>query len=494
MRILVTGGTGVVGRSTVTALVQRGHVVNLLSRRARRDAEQWPQGVHPFVGNVADTGTIAPAIDGCEVVLHLTAIVDESGANTFERINVEGTRNVLRAAERAGAKRFIYVSSLGADTGRSPYHQSKRKAEALVRTFNGEWIVVRAGNVFGPGDEQISLLLRMMRTLPTLPVIGDGEQRFQPIWHEDLAELLSRVVERDDLHGKELEVAGGELTSQNDLINRLSKITGRDVPRIAVPELIASVGMRLASAVGVGLALNDSQLRMLSEGNQIAAGRENALFTQFRMTPTPLDEALRRLADGQQEQLPDDGGVGPLRRKRVWVDVSGSRMTPEELMTRVRRRFGDLTASFLNMRAEPGAATTIEEDSTLTLSVPLRGHVQVRVAEVEPRVFTLVTLAGHPLSGAVRFLSEARGHDLRFEIQVFDRAANVIDLVLMRTLGERMQDASWREMAENVAKESGGAVIAIRQETETLDEEQADRIEEWLRDLVMERKREEAGI
>ena len=493
MRILVTGGTGVVGRSTVTALVQRGHVVNLLSRRARRDAEQWPQGVHPFVGNVADAGTITPAIDGCDVVLHLTAIVDESGTNTFERINVEGTRNVLHAAERAGAKRFIYLSSLGADTGRSPYHQSKRKGEAIVRTFNGEWIVVRAGNVFGPGDEQISLLLRMMRTLPTLPVIGDGNQRFQPIWHEDLAELLSRVVERDDLHGKELDVAGGELTSQNDLINRLSKITGRDVPRIAVPELIASVGMRLASAVGVGIALNDSQLRMLSEGNQIAAGRENALFTQFRMTPTPLDEALQRLADSQQEQLPDDG-VGPLRRKRVWVDVAGSPLTAEELMTRVRRRFGDLMASFLDMRAEPGAATAVEEDATLTLSVPLRGHVQVRVAEVEPRVFTLVTLAGHPLAGAIRFLSEARGHDLRFEIQVFDRAANVIDLVLMRTLGERMQDASWREMVENVAKESGGTVIAIRQETETLDEEQADRIEEWLRDLVMERRREEAGI
>lgn len=470
--------------------------MNLLSRRARRDAEQWSQGagVHPFVGNVADPGTIVPAVEGCDVVLHLTAIVDESGHNTFERINVEGTRNVLRAAERAGVKRFVYASSLGADTGQSPYHKSKRKAEAIVRTFNGEWIVVRPGNVFGPGDEQISLLLRMIRTLPTLPVIGDGDQKFQPIWHEDLGELLSRVVERDDLHGRELDVAGGELTSQNDLIDRLSKITGRAVPRIAVPELIANVGMRLASAVGIGIAFNESQIRMLSEGNQIAPGRENALFTQFNMTPTPLDAALTRLAEDQQEQLPDDDGVGPLRRKRFWVDVAGSPLTADELMLRVRQRFGDLMASFIDARAEPGAAATIEEDATLTLSLPLRGHIQVRVAEVEPRVFTLVTLAGHPLSGAVRFLSEARGQHLRFEIQVFDRAANVIDLVLMRTLGERMQDASWREMVENVAKDSGGTVISVRQETEALDEDQADRIEEWLRDLVMERKREEAGI
>jgi NADH dehydrogenase len=494
MRILVTGGTGVVGRSTVTALIQRGHVVHLLSRRARRDAEQWSQGVHPFPGNVADVASISPAMEGCEAVLHLTAIVDESGNSTFERINVEGTRNVVREAERAGAKRFVFVSSLGADHGQSAYHRSKRKAEAIVRTFNGEWVVVRPGNVFGPGDEQISLLLRMIRTLPTLPVIGDGDQQFQPIWHEDLAELLARAVERDDLHGRELDAAGGELTSQNDLITRLSKITGREPPRIPIPEMVASIGMRLASAVGIGAAFNESQLRMLTEGNQIAPGRENALFTQFQMTPTPLDEALRRLAEDQQEQLPDDDGVGPLRRKRFWVDIAGARLTPEELLLRVRARFGDLMASFIDSRAEPGSAATIEEDATLTLSLPLRGHMQVRVADLEPRAFTLVTLAGHPLAGAVRFLSEARGQNLRFEIQVYDRAANVIDLVLMRTLGERLQDASWREMVENVARDSGGTVASVRQESETLDEDQADRIEEWLRDLVMERKREEAGI
>jgi uncharacterized protein YbjT (DUF2867 family) len=493
MRILVTGGTGVVGRSTVTALVQRGHVVNLLSRHARRDAEQWAQGVHPFPGSVTAAAAIAPAAVGCEVVLHLAGIVDESGAETYERVNVEGTRNVVREAERARIRRFIFVSSLGADRGNSSYHQSKRKAEAIVRTFNGEWLVIRPGNVFGPGDEQISLLLRMIRTLPTLPVIGDGNQRFQPIWHEDLAELLSRAVERDDLHGRELDVAGGELTSQNDLIDRLSRITGRTLPRIPVPEMLTSLGLRLASAVGVGVAFNESQLRMLTEGNDIPAGRENALFTEFRLTPLPLDEALRRLATDQEEQLPDEG-VGPLRRKRFSADITGSPLTPEQLMDRVRTRFIELMASFIDARAEPGAAARIEEGATLTLSLPLRGHMQVRVAESEPRVFTLVTLDGHPLSGAVRFLAERRGSQLRFEIQVFDRAASVVDLILMRTLGERLQDASWREMVENVVKDSGGVATAIRQESETQDDDQAERIEEWLRDLVMERKREAAGI
>ena len=493
MRVLVTGGTGVVGASTVTALVQRGHVVNLLSRHATRDVQRWPHGVTAITGNVANAATLHGAANECEAVLHLTGIVDESGNDTFARVNVGGTENVLREAERAGVKRFVYVSSLGADAGASAYHQSKRKAEELVRGFTGEWIIMRPGNVFGPGDEQISQLLRMVRSMPAVPVVGGGDQAFQPIWHQDLAEALAASVERGDLDGGIFELAGGERTSQNDLIERLSRITGREVARLPIPEVIASVGLKLAGAIGFDPKFSDSQLAMLMEGNELPPGRENALVSTFGITPTPLNDALQSLCDAQEEQLPGDG-VGPLRRKRYWTDISGSPLTPEALMTRVHERFAELLADFIDARPEPGASTTIEEGATLTLSMPLRGNFQVRVAESEPRVFTLVTVEGHPLAGAVRFLSEARGDRLRFEIQVFDRAASIVDLVVMRALGERLQDASWREMIRKVAAESGGTGSDVQHETEALDEPQAELIEEWLRDLVLERKREEAGI
>lgn len=494
MHILVTGGTGVVGRSTVTALLQRGHVIRLLSRHAGRDARRWPHGVNPVAGNVADAAGVDGAAEGCDVALHLTAIVDEHGTQTFERVNVEGTRNVVREAERAGVKKLVYVSSLGADRGQSPYHASKRRAEAIVRQFSGAWIIARLGNVYGPGDEQISMLLRMMRSLPVLPVVGGGGQRIQPVWHEDLAEALARMVDRDDLAGRELDIAGPEITTQNDLAQRLSRITGRSVPEVPIPRLVAEWSAKLAAAVGLDAPLGDSELRMLSEGNEIAQGRENALTAVLGVTPTTLDEGLRALADATDELLPD-AGVGPLRRKRVWVEIAGSSRGPEQLMSYLREHFGELMASFIDTHPEPGAVDQIGEDATLTLSLPLRGHMQVRVAEVEPRVVTLVTLEGHPLAGAVRFLSETRGDALRFEIQVFDRAATVLDFLMMRTVGERLQDASWREMAGRVVRASGGTAPKGPQfETENLDDEQAELIEEWLRELVMERKRDEAGV
>jgi uncharacterized protein YbjT (DUF2867 family) len=482
MQILVTGGTGVVGRSTITALLQRGHVVHLLSRHAERDVAQWAQGVHPVVANVANAASLEGAADGCDAVVHLTAIVSERGRETFQSVNVDGTRNVVREAERAGVRTFVHVSSLGADTGESAYHRSKRLGEAIVRQFAGEWIIVRPGNVYGPGDEQLSMLLRMVRTLPALPMIGGGDQRIQPIWHEDVAEALAVAVERGDLRGRVLEIAGEDLTSQSDLVHRMARLVGRNVPQVEVPGILAKLGTRVAAALGVETPLSESQVSMVREGNAISSTSENALFNVLGITPTPLDRGLEMLTQVQDEQLPD---------KRFWVEITGAAMGPEQLMHHLRAHFGELMASFI----ETNGPAMLDEDAALTLTLPLRGQMQVRVAEVEPRVLTLVTLAGHPLSGAVRFLSEARGDDLRFEIQVFDRAATMLDFLVMRTVGERVQDDSWREMAENVVRAAGGAAPAgVRLETETLDADQAEHIEEWLRELANARRRDEAGV
>ena len=136
-------------------------------------------------------------------------------------------------------------------------------------------------------------------------------------------------------------------------------------------------------------------------------------------------------------------------------------------------------------------ASVIEEGATLTLSLPLRGNIQVRVAESEPRVLTLVTVEGHPLAGAVRFLSETRGDELRFEIQVYERAANMFDLIAMRTIGDILQNSNWEQLVTSVIDASGGESFqGVQYESETLDDDQAKRIEEWLEDLIAGRKRE----
>lgn len=499
MRVLVTGGTGVVGAAAVTALLARGHEVRLLARHAKDDARQWPEGVEAWDGSVAEADQLRGAADGCEAVLHCAGIVTESPPDvTFERVNVEGTRHIVAEAARAGVPHFVYVSSLGSDIGESPYHRSKLAAEEITRTFAGSWVILRPGNVYGPGDEVVSLMLTMVRTLPAVPVVGGGDQAFEPVWVEDLAPALAQACEQPELAGRVLELAGSERTSQVDLYDRLSRLTGRSPARLPLPSRLASFGAKLAGLVGIDLPVNESQLQMLDEENVVRHPDGNALVTVFGVTPTPLEEGLRRLADAQPEQLPEDG-VGSLARKRFWADIRGSRFTAEALLDHVRHNFQQLTPWHLDVDAEPDTPSVPEEGMTLTMQLPMRGHIQVRVEEMTARRMTFVTLAGHPLAGAIRFGTEvvrepttsATGQSVRFTIDVWDRAANIIDWVAMATLGGRIQDATWLDTVQKVIEASGGeAPAGVQHETRKLEGAELDRETDRIAELVLERKRE----
>ncbi|HEU4631089.1 MAG TPA: NAD(P)H-binding protein [Gemmatimonadaceae bacterium] len=494
MRILVTGGTGTVGEAVVTELVRRGHEVRLLSRHATDDAMGWPERVTGIDGDVGDPASVSGAADGCAAVLHLAAVERESPPEaTFQRVNVDGTRHVLAEAERAGARRFVYVSSLGAERGTTDYHASKRAAEALVRASGLNWTICRVGSVYGPGDPVISLLLIWVRTLPAVPVIDDGDQPFQPVAAEDLACGLATCVERHDLVTRVLELAGTDRTSMNDVVERIGRVIGRDAVRVPIPHMLASLGIKAVRHLGVGLPVDEGQITMLREGSLIERPEDNALVTVLGVTPTPLDEGLRRLADRQPEQLPQDG-VGALERKRFWADIEGSRLSPEEAMRRLGERFDEITPWMMDLRAEPGTPTRLEEGLALTMELPMRRRVQVRVVEMTPRRITVVTLRGHPLAGAVRFLAEQRGDRLRFEVQVYDRSSNAADWLVMRSLGTLVQSTNWTALVQRMVEETGGrAPEGVQEAEDTLDDEQAREVETWLAELVRAWKRAERG-
>lgn len=493
MRVLVTGGTGVVGRAATLALVEHGHQVRLLARNAERDAAEWPTGVEAFEGSVTEPESLDGSADGCDAVLHLAAIVRETPPEaTFEGVNVGGTRNVLAEAARAGVRRFVYVSSLGADTGASEYHQTKFAGEELARRYEaGEWLVLRPGNVYGPGDEIISLLLKMVRVLPAVPTIDGGDHEFQPMWVGDLGETLARAVEMDGLAGRTLDLTGPDRTCMNDLIDRFRDLTGRSPLRIPTPGFLATFGARLGELLGFDLPINAGQIQMLEEGSVIADPRDNALTEVFHVEPTGLTDGLRKLADALPEQEPHEG-IGGLKHRHVWVDIHGCRETPERLFELFRQRFDEVTPWHMQIGAEPGTSKVPEEGETLTMHLPVRGNIQVRIVEVTPTSLVLVTLEGHPLAGAVHFRCATTSENLvRFEVLVYDRAANVADWVVMAAGGGAIQRMTWQGIAGAVAEMSGGsAPEGVQHESTTLHGADAERVEQWIRELVLERKRE----
>jgi hypothetical protein len=174
-------------------------------------------------------------------------------------------------------------------------------------------------------------------------------------------------------------------------------------------------------------------------------------------------------------------------------------MSRDELMRRFRERFSKLVPEkLMKVGVEPGTPVVLDNGVTLTMALPLRGNVQVRVEEISDRSITFATLEGHPLAGVIRFLFEERGEarrggkSLHFEVQTYDRSATLADRIVMGTFGSALKHATWHKLVEAVVRESGGeAPDGIQSESEALDDNEAARVEEWVEELVMQRKREE---
>lgn len=483
MKILVTGGTGVIGIGAIPHLLHQGHTVRLLSRHAAEDANQW-EGVEPFEGNVADLSSLEGVAEGCDAVLHIAGVVAEQPPDiTFQKVNVGGTANILAEAKKRGVSRFVFVSSLGADRGVSDYHQSKRAAENLIRASDRNWTIVRPGNVYGPGDEVISTILKMVRTLPAVPVIDSGDQPFQPIWHEDLAQILAAVVSRDDLAGRTLEAAGKDVTNVNDLLRQFSEITDRKPIRLPLRSAVVQLTASVASTF-VELPVDDNKLAMLKEENVVRG--ENAVEV-LEISPTPLEEGLKRLADALPETDPSEG-VGSLEHKTFAARIRGSRHSASSLMQLFRDRVSELMP--IEFEAEPNVPRRVEKGVTLTGALPLRGNFQVRVEVAEPTHVVFATVEGHPLAGTVEFTTRDDGGALLFQIDTFTRASNFIDWLAMKTVGAPAQNANWRTVVTNVVEASGGTSDGVEEEHERLADEAAEAVERRILGLIQKRKRE----
>ena len=483
MRVLVTGGTGLIGAATVDALQGRGHEVRLLSRHAHDDAERWPGHVETRDGDVANPASLRGVAEGCGAVIHIAGIVSADAAD-MERVNVSGTKHLLHEATASRVPRFILVSSLGAERGTSSYQRTKIEAENAVRAWNGGWVIMRAGNVYGPGDHVVSLLLQMLRTLPAMPVIGGSSLEFQPIWMDDLGAALAAAVDGDGIERATLELAGPDVTTIDDILDRLERMTGKTRPRVSVPAGIAELGTALADLVPIHLPIHRDQVVMLRERNVLTNPRDNGLLA-LGVTPTRLDDGLRRLVNEQPEQLPAEGR-GPLLRHQYVASIAGSRLKADALFAVLTSEFQALVP--ITFRGD----ARLMEGTTLTMALPGRGDVQVRVEEVTPRSMTLVTLAGHPLAGAIRFAVDEREDTVELRVESHERPASVPDLIAMRSGGAILQRQTWESMLERVIERSGGRG-SIRMEKQQVSERDARTVERRLRGMVNRRRARQAG-
>jgi len=232
MKIAITGGTGFVGRHLARALVSQGHEVVLIARGFdTRDSEIRNLHNATFAPVGTDsTEKLIEAFDGCDAVAHCAGINRSIGEQTYERVHVQGTQNVVDAAKAAGVKKVLQLSFIRArpDCG-SPYHESKWAAEEIVRASGLDYTVIKAGMIYGRGDHMLDHLSHTLHSIPLFATVGIKEKFIKPVAVEDVVRVLQASLVNARLSRETVAVFGPQKMRLSDAVRQLSRITRKRV-------------------------------------------------------------------------------------------------------------------------------------------------------------------------------------------------------------------------------------------------------------------------
>ncbi len=245
--LLLTGATGLVGTPLLQRLVAARTPVRCLVRDPKRLGPSRVR-VQIALGDLTDPPSFRNALRGVKTVVHLAGSVRDQPAGSIEELNGIATWRIVQAAERAGVEHFVFVSSLGAGLhNRARYLRAKALAEQAVSDSGLRHTIVAPSLVYAPHDRWVTLMTRLALA-PVVPFPGGGKARSQPIWADDVAACLLRVVQEPPVAIRH-ELAGPDTLSAVEAARTILRAAGRDRPILRVPTPVGSRALRLAETL-----------------------------------------------------------------------------------------------------------------------------------------------------------------------------------------------------------------------------------------------------
>jgi len=295
--VTIFGGSGFVGTQIVQRLARRGHRIRVAVRRPDLAGHLRPLGrvgqIYAVQANVRDDASVAHAVQGADIVINLVGIGFERGNQRFEAVHAVGAERVAKAARAAGAEALVHMSALGADPDSgSAYARTKAEGEARVLQAFPDATIMRPSIQFGQGDGYFSLMGRLARFSPFLPLIS-GDTRFQPVYVGDVADAFVAASEHAAPGGRIYELGGPEVETQRQLLQRVIAETGRN-------RLLLPLGPGLAKLLALPMAilprplLTSDQVELLGRDNVVssAAEAEGRTINAFGIAPVNMDTIL----------------------------------------------------------------------------------------------------------------------------------------------------------------------------------------------------------
>lgn len=263
MKIAITGGTGFIGSHLAQRLSVEGHKVVVLGRSPHSE-----NSATNFVAcNLADVESLTAAFAGCDAVAHCAGINREIGRQTYQKVHVEATRNVVEAARSAGVRKVVLMSFLRARPKcDSPYHESKWAAEEIVRNSGLDYTIIRAGVVYGRGDHMLDHLSHALFTFPFFAMVGFEDKAIKPLAIEDLVVILRAALIDGRMVNKTVAATGPEELNFREAVQRVARCTGTKARLMRAPVAFHYLLADFCEWTMKVPLVSRAQVRILSEG------------------------------------------------------------------------------------------------------------------------------------------------------------------------------------------------------------------------------------
>jgi uncharacterized protein YbjT (DUF2867 family) len=305
------GSLSHVGRHLAHELVARGHEVILIARgRDQRDPSAFAIPNTTFVSaDLSNVDDLARAFSACGAVAHCAGINRQIGKQTYKRVHIEGTRNVVDACRRSGVGKLTLLSFLRARPNcGSGYHESKWAAEELVRNSGLDYTIFKAGVIYGRGDHMLDHLSHALHTFPVFALVGLKEKLIQPLAVEDIAHVMNAALTEDRLSRQTVAILGPEKLSLESAVRRVGDVIGKHSLYVRMPLAFHYLGALLERTMTIPM-VSLAQVRILSEGIVDPwPPFDNPPHDLMPQTPFSEEQIRRGLPD------PNSFGLADLRR------------------------------------------------------------------------------------------------------------------------------------------------------------------------------------
>ena len=295
--VTVFGGSGFVGRHVVRALAKSGYRI--------RVAVRYPAQAY-FLQPLGDVGQIAilkcdicseqqvlPLVVNADAVVNLVGILQPGGGQNFDDVHAEGARIIASAAAKAGVKKLVHISAIGAAAdAKANYARSKAAGEAAVREAFAGATILRPSIIFGAEDHffnRFAALMRLARV--AFPVFGGGKTKFQPVYVGDVADAVAKALTSESSAGKTYELGGPGIYSFKNLLRFIAKTTERKPMFVSIPFWLLDIGALLTGWLP-GAPITYDQAKLLRADNVVTKQSGVGTLADLGIAPTAVEAVV----------------------------------------------------------------------------------------------------------------------------------------------------------------------------------------------------------